>query len=87
MSLLASTNSCAIIYDGDDDFGEIAVPDLTDECKQVLDLPIQKIDRDCSTLANLMPKQQQRFCNCSIDMQIVFRTYPVLQVAQNIVSN
>ena len=45
VSLLASTNSCAIINDGDDDFGEIAVPDLTDECKQVLELPSQKIDR------------------------------------------
>ena len=56
-SLLASTNSCAIINDGDDDFGEIAVPDLTDECKQVLELPSQKIDR--STLAHLKPKQQQ----------------------------
>jgi len=57
MSLLASTNSCALINGGDDDFGEIAVPDLIDEYKQVLELPSQKIDR--STLAHLKPKQQQ----------------------------
>jgi len=57
MSLLASTNSCAIINDGDDDFGEISVPDLTEECKQVLELPSRKIDR--STLAHLKLKQQQ----------------------------
>ena len=57
LSLLASINSCAIINDGDDDFGEIAVSDLTDECKQVLELSSQKIDR--STLAHLKPKQQQ----------------------------
>jgi len=57
VSLLASTNLCAIINDGDDDFGEIAVPDLTDECKQVLEFPSQKIDR--RTLAHLKPKQHQ----------------------------
>jgi len=57
MSLVAGTNSCAIINDGDDDFGEICVPDLTEESKQVLELPSQKIDR--STLAYLKPKQQQ----------------------------
>jgi len=50
MPLLASTNSCAIINNGYDDFGEISVPDLTEECKQVLELPSQKIDR--STLAH-----------------------------------
>ena len=69
MSLLAGTNSCAIISDGDDDFGEISVPDLTEESKQVLEFPSQKIDR--STLAHLKPKQQL------LDMPIVFRTYQV----------
>jgi len=57
MSLLAGTNSCAIINDGDDDFGEIFVPDLTEESKQMLELPSQKID--LSTLADLKPKQRQ----------------------------
>jgi len=75
MSLLASTNSCAIINDGDDDFGEIAVPDLTEECKQVLELSSQKIDR--STLAHLKPNSNKNCYSCLIDMQIVFRTYPV----------
>ena len=50
-------SSCAIINDSDDDFGEISVPDLAEESKQVSELPSQKIDRD--TLAHLKPKQQQ----------------------------
>jgi len=75
MSLLTSANSCAIINDGDDDFGEIAVPDLTDECKQVLELPSQKIDR--STLAHLKPKQQQELLQLLDRYADRFWTYPV----------
>ena len=52
--MISGANSCAIINDGDDDFGEISVPDLIE---QVLELPSQKID--LSTLAHLKPKQQQ----------------------------
>ena len=57
ISLFSSTNSCAIINDGDEEFGEICVPDLTEKNKQEVELPSQKIDR--STLAHLAPKQQQ----------------------------
>ena len=57
MSMISGANSCAIINDGDDDFGEISVPDLTEESKQVSELPSQKID--CGPLAHLKPKQQQ----------------------------
>ena len=45
MSMISGANSCAIINDSDDDFGEISVPDLADESKQVSELPSQKIDR------------------------------------------
>ena len=55
--MLTSTNSCTIINDGDEDFGEIYVPDLTEESKQLVELPSQKIDR--GTLAHLTPKQQR----------------------------
>ena len=78
MSLLASTNSCAIINDGDDDFGEIAVPDLTDECKQVLELPSQIIDR--STLAHLKPKQQQELSHLLDKYADCFSDIPGLTV-------
>jgi len=65
---------CAIINDGDDDFGKISVPYLTEESKQVLEFPSQKIDH--STLAHLKPKQQQELLQL-LDMPIVFRTYQV----------
>jgi len=32
--LMASTNSCAIIYDSDEDFGEICVPDMVEGSKE-----------------------------------------------------
>jgi len=57
MFLVAGTNSCAIINDGDDDFGETYVPYLTEESKHVLEFSSQQIDR--STLAHLKLKQQQ----------------------------
>jgi len=57
MSIISVANSCAIISDGDDDFGEISVRDLTEESKQVSELLSHKID--VGTLAHLKPKQHQ----------------------------
>ena len=39
MSMISGANSCAIINDSDDAFGEISVPDLAEESKQVSELP------------------------------------------------
>ena len=57
VTLLSSTNSCAVINDGDEDFGEIVAPDLTVKCEQVTELPSQKIDHDI--LSHLTQEQQQ----------------------------
>jgi len=54
---MASTSSCAIIHDSDEEFGEICVPNMIEGSKQMTELPSQKIDRNL--LAHLMPKQQQ----------------------------
>jgi len=43
-SLVAGTNSCAIIHDSDQDFGEIHVPDMVEGSKQITELPSQKTD-------------------------------------------
>ena len=50
-------STTVIINDGDEDFGEICVPDLTEESQQVVELPSQKIGR--GTLAHVSPKQQR----------------------------
>ena len=54
-SLMASTNSCAIIHDSDEEFGEICVPNMVEGTKQTTELPSHKIDRNL--LAHLTPKQ------------------------------
>jgi len=54
---MASTNSCAIIHDSDEEFGEICVPNMVEGSKQTTELPSQKIDRNL--LAHLTPKQRE----------------------------
>ena len=56
-SLMAGTNSCAIIHDSDEEFGEICVPNMVEQSKQTTELPSPKIDRNL--LAHLTPKQQR----------------------------
>jgi len=50
--MISDANSCAIINDGDD-FGEISVPDLTEESKQVLELPSQTRNSSGDEIANV----------------------------------
>jgi len=80
MSLPAGTNSCAIINDGDDDFGEIS-----EESKQVLELLSQKIDP--STLVHLKPKQQQELLQLLDKYADHFSDIPGWQCAQSTASN
>ena len=54
---MSGANSCAIVNDGDENFGEICVHDISEKSKQVTVRPSQKIDS--STLAHLKPNQQQ----------------------------
>jgi len=81
-SLMASTNSCAIIHDSDEDFGEICVPDMVEGSKQTTKLPSQKIDHNL--LAHLTPKNCYRYWT---NMRIVFRRFQDLQRVQSIALN
>ena len=49
-SLMSGANSCAIVNDRDENFGEICVHDISEKSKQVTVCPSQKIDS--STLAH-----------------------------------
>ena len=66
-------NSCTIISDKDDEFGEIHTPELVFNGEQAKELPSQHINRE--TLSHLTAKQQKqllqlldRFSACFSDI-------------------
>jgi len=56
-SLLADTNTCAIVHESDSDFGDLVAVDLVERDQNVSALPSQKIDM--KLLTHLKPEQQQ----------------------------
>jgi len=83
--IIASTNSCAIIYDSDEEFGEICAPNMVEGSKQRTEIPSQKIDRNL--FAHLTPKQQQELLQLSDKYADSFRRFQSLQRVQSIVLN
>ena len=56
-SLLADTNTCAIVHESDSDFGDLVAVDLVERDQNVCALPSQKID--IKLLTHLKPEQQR----------------------------